>query len=84
MRDIDSVDTRESGSIELYTHRALHHIPDRIVTEPAIHEDTHCLTTRIRDIDEELSMSEGCDNHRYYLQKNGEKAIKKSPSEDGT
>lgn len=62
---VDSIDSLEFLSIELYLDYTLHHISDSVIWEPCINKDTYSLIFRIFDIEEEFCMSEWCDNHKY-------------------
>jgi hypothetical protein len=64
MRDIDRIDRAQFLWIEPEASTALHQISYDIVREPSIDEDPYTIPCWIRYIDEELSMSEGCDDHR--------------------
>ena len=63
MGDVDCIYGREFLSIESDLHTPLHKISYGKFRKPRIDEDTYIFIARVFDIDEELGMSEGCDNH---------------------
>lgn len=73
MRDVDRIDGTDFLRIESYLHYTFHEIPYSVVREPRVDEYSYILILGIFYIDEELSMSEGCEDH-----KNMEKIPKKN------
>ena len=67
MRDIDRIDSFDLLGIKFHLHRPLHHISDGIVSEPGVDEDADIFSLVIRDIDEELGVSERGDEHAIFL-----------------
>ena len=61
---IDCIYSLDFTRIKAYLHGTFHKVSYGIVREPCIDEDAHIVSVWIQGIDEELSMSEGCDDHR--------------------
>jgi hypothetical protein len=64
MGDIDIIDQTEYCRIQSNPCPTFHEVSDNKIRKPSIDEKSNIVSIRIVHIDEKLSMSEWCDNHR--------------------